>query len=83
MGRRNRSGSRNSANGNGPGKDWLAADTYIRGYLAVHAAAAGRLDELLIDPRFLVAAEVNGLVGVLHDAESMDARVSAEVYELA
>jgi hypothetical protein len=83
MSRRNRKGAGKRSRVSGPGKDWLAADDYVRAYLAAHAAAAGRLDELLIDPRFLVAAEVNGLVGVLHQAQSMGARVSAEVYELA
>jgi hypothetical protein len=70
-------------NGRGSSKDWLNADPYVRAYLATHAAEASRLDELLTDPRFLVAAEVSGLVGVLHHAESMDARVAADVYELA
>jgi len=39
------------------GRDWGRAHPYIRAHLATHAAAAGELDELLADPRFLLNAE--------------------------
>jgi WD40 repeat protein len=50
---------------------WKAADPYLRIHLAAHAAAIGRLDELLEDPRFLVAADPTGLLeefGSVHRA---------------
>jgi WD40 repeat protein len=34
---------------------WAAADPYLLSYLPAHAEAVGRLDNLLEDPRFLVA----------------------------
>src|SRR5262249_39910849 len=39
------------------GRDWRAADPYILRHLATHAAACGRLDELVLDPEFLLSAE--------------------------
>jgi hypothetical protein len=38
-------------------RDWLAADPYLRRHLAGHAAYWGRLEQLLAEPEFLVAAE--------------------------
>lgn|SRR6266540_3938548 len=38
-------------------KDWLEARPYVRTHLAVHAAAAGILGELIADPTYLVTAE--------------------------
>lgn len=35
--------------------DWGAADPYLLTYLPAHAEAAGRLDDLIEDPRFLTA----------------------------
>lgn len=43
-------------------KDWKAADPYLRVYLASHAAEAGRLDDLLEDPGYLLAADPSELV---------------------
>ena len=48
--------------------DWVLADPYIRRHLPAHAAAAGYLDELLLDPMFLVAAIPGGLLPVLRRA---------------
>ncbi|MEU7528055.1 caspase family protein [Saccharothrix sp. NPDC042600] len=40
-----------------PGRDWQAADPYIQAHLATHAAACSRLDELMVDPGFLLIAQ--------------------------
>jgi WD40 repeat protein len=64
-------------------KNWLNADDYVQAHLASHAAAVGRLDELLTDPLFLVAAEVDGLVRELHKAVGPEARSAARIYALA
>jgi WD40 repeat protein len=45
---------------------WEHSDEYTRHNLATHAAAAGRLDELVVDPGFLLAAEPRPLVSALH-----------------
>jgi WD40 repeat protein len=45
---------------------WKQADPYLRIHLAAHTAAVGRLDELVEDPRFLLAAVPAGLLSVLH-----------------
>ncbi|GLW10742.1 hypothetical protein Misp01_58700 [Microtetraspora sp. NBRC 13810] len=37
--------------------DWFAAHPYIRGHLPTHAAAAARLDTLIVDPGFLLACD--------------------------
>lgn len=43
-------------------KRWDLAEPYLRRYAADHALEAGRLDELLRDPTFLVAAEPSELI---------------------
>lgn len=40
---------------------WAEADPYLLGHLAGHAGAAGIIDSILADPRFLLAAEPAGL----------------------
>ena len=60
---------------------WIAAPAYLRRHAADHAAAAGRLDELVADPTFIVAADPQTLLPGL-------ARLSAEhplpgIYRLA
>ncbi|MEV0295830.1 hypothetical protein [Nocardia sp. NPDC050710] len=67
----------------GGGVAWLTADPYIRRYLAVHAAAAGGLDELVLDPGFLVAAEPDVLLRELPLLQSADAKAAGWVYEAA
>ncbi|WP_312624119.1 trypsin-like peptidase domain-containing protein [Pseudofrankia sp. BMG5.37] len=44
------------------GPDWLRADDYTRRHLAGHAEDAGLLGNYLTDPRFLAAADPEGLV---------------------
>jgi WD40 repeat protein len=60
--------------------DPLSWDDYARRNLAVHAAEAGRLDHLLEDARFLLAAEPSRLMPHLDAARSAPARAAAAVY---
>jgi hypothetical protein len=46
-------------------KNWQAAGRYIRRYLATHAAAAGRLGELLDDAGFLAVANRHRLLAAV------------------
>ncbi|WP_282701985.1 caspase family protein [Streptomyces sp. CC219B] len=38
-------------------RDWSLADPYLKAHAATHAARAGLLDELVLDPQFLLTAE--------------------------
>jgi len=53
---------------------------YLREHAAEHAAAAGRLDQLLEDPRYLLAVDPPWLVPHLDIARSASARSAAAVY---
>lgn len=64
-------------------RDWRQAHPYVLAHLAEHAARARRLDEFLLDPLFLVAADPRRLVPVLPKAMLDQARRFARVYELA
>jgi WD40 repeat protein len=64
-------------------KDWSVASRYAREQLAGHARDAGRLDELLAEASFLVAADVDGLLSVLDGAISGAAQGVADVYAIA
>ena len=55
-------------------------DCYARDHAAEHASAAGRLDELLDDLLYLVAADPARLVPYLDTARSAAARAAAAVY---
>ena len=55
-------------------------DRYAREHAADHASAAGRLDELLDDPLYLVSVEPARLVPYLDTARSASARAAAAVY---
>ena len=61
-------------------RDWTAASPYMRRHLAAHAAAAGILDDLLLDPGYLLAAHPPGLLTVLTAAASSRARQIASIY---
>ena len=69
--------------GNEQGKDWTSHNyhPYIRDHLAAHAAKAGELDGLALDPGYLLAAEPAGLLRVLPRVESDEARQAAAVYQ--
>ena len=53
---------------------------YLREHAAEHAAAGGRLDELLADPHYLLAVSPGRLVPHLDTARSGPARATAIVY---
>ena len=55
-------------------------DRYLREHAAEHAAAAGRLDQLLEDPLYLITVDPARLVPHLDAARSVSARVTASVY---
>ncbi|MFF0110721.1 trypsin-like peptidase domain-containing protein [Streptomyces hirsutus] len=61
--------------GSGGAPDWSRAHPYARHHLAVHAARAGRLDELVTDPAFLVHAEPTTLLHAL--PEPSDSELAA------
>ena len=60
--------------------DWSRAHPYTKHYLAIHAAKAQALDEVLSMPEFLVHADPDGLAPHLHAARSWPAQLSAAVY---
>ena len=55
-------------------------DRYLREHVAEHAAAAGRLDQLLGDPLYLLTVDPGRLVPHLDAARSAPARATATVY---
>ncbi|MFC4607779.1 hypothetical protein ACFO9E_08115, partial [Streptomyces maoxianensis] len=59
---------------------WHVADPYVLRHAAHHASKAGRVNELLEDPDFLVHGEPDGVHSVLHEATTDHARLSAAVY---
>ena len=59
-------------------RDWQ--DGYALEHLAEHAVAAGRLDELLEDPHYVVDVDPGRLVPHLNAARSAEARAVAAVY---
>ena len=63
--------------------DPLSWDHYALRNLALHASEAGRLDELLEDARFLLAADPTRLMPHLRTAHSTTARAAENVYQQA
>jgi hypothetical protein len=59
--------------------DWSVADAYTCTHLASHANEAGRLDEFLDDPLFLIAVDPSGLLQVLNHVP-VNARPMARLY---
>ncbi|MGO9194388.1 MAG: hypothetical protein ACLP8X_38865, partial [Streptosporangiaceae bacterium] len=55
-------------------------DRYLREHAAEHAAAGGRLDQLLQDPLYLITVDRARLVPHLDTARSAPARAAAAVY---
>ncbi|MGW2021117.1 caspase family protein [Streptomyces decoyicus] len=50
-------------------RDWSRAPRYVREHLATHAAAAGRVDELIEDPSFVLSADITRLLPAVRHAE--------------
>ncbi|MEU0248417.1 caspase family protein [Streptomyces sp. NPDC006235] len=61
-------------------RDWSRAHPYTLNHLATHAAAAGRIDDLLDHTEYLVYARPHSLTPHLHQASSNQARLTAAVY---
>jgi WD40 repeat protein/V8-like Glu-specific endopeptidase len=55
-------------------------DRYLREHVAEHAAAAGRLDEILEDPRYLITVDPARLIPHLDAVRSATGRATAAVY---
>ena len=64
-------------------RDWFAAHPYIRRHLATHAAAARRIDELLSDPGFMLAANQNRLTRAAWQTDTERGAAAAAVHLLA
>ena len=60
---------------------WMAAPQYARDYLAAHAAAAGRLDDLLVQPDYLLVASPAGLLPHLPEARADTTVRTARLYQ--
>ncbi len=62
---------------------WPEAHPYILSHLATHAAAAGELDKLIVDPGYLACAAPLGLFAALPTAQDPEARLAAVAYRRA
>jgi WD40 repeat protein len=62
---------------------WDRVGPYLHRYAIEHAADAGRVDELLADPEFLVHAATGSVLEHLADAESDEARAWGAVYRVS
>jgi hypothetical protein len=60
--------------------DWARAHPYTRTHLATHAAAAKMLDDFLVDPNYLLAAEPQRLLAALPAAQSTAAQAYRRAY---
>lgn len=63
--------------------DWFSAHRYVTVHLATHAAAANRLDELVGDPGFLLAAERFALLSAFPQVCTPEGRRARSAYEQA
>lgn len=59
---------------------WARAHPYVRAHLASHAAAVGRLDELMRDPTYLLHADRAPLVANLPILTNKEARDAGRAY---
>jgi WD40 repeat protein len=64
-------------------RDWEAAHPYVLDHLATHAARGHAIDDLLIDPAFLLAAARPALLAALTAAVDRSAIVAADAYRRA
>jgi WD40 repeat protein len=66
--------------GRGRPGTWRSARPYLVRHGSEHAVEAGRLDDLLVDPEFLVHADPDILARHLHHATSAAARQAAAIH---
>ncbi|MFD4644833.1 hypothetical protein ACFWO9_00670, partial [Streptomyces sp. NPDC058441] len=59
---------------------WQLADPYLLRHAAQHAAQAGKAEELLQDPQFLIHAEPDTVNAVLREATTQSGRLFAAIY---
>ncbi|HEV7452671.1 MAG TPA: WD40 repeat domain-containing protein [Pseudonocardiaceae bacterium] len=62
---------------------WDLAEPYLLRHAVQHAADVGRVDELLVDPEFLVHADPSTLIPALDQADSELARLATAVYRVS
>jgi hypothetical protein len=62
---------------------WDLAEPYLLRHAIQHATEAGRVDELLTDPAFLVHADPTTLIPGLDQADGALARLAAAVYRVS
>jgi WD40 repeat protein len=67
------------ARGDGIGKQWSSADSYVRNYLSVHAASGQIIDPLVCDLSFVAVAEPTRLLRALPMVHSAEAKQTAAV----
>ncbi|GIF96612.1 hypothetical protein Cci01nite_17060 [Catellatospora citrea] len=60
--------------------DWRRAHPYVSASLAFHAAAGRKLDQLLLEPRFLLGMPRASLLSAISAAENPQARAAADAY---
>jgi WD40 repeat protein len=65
------------------GPDWSRAHPYTLAHLATHAQRTGMLDDLLLDPGYLVSAVPAGLLAALPAARDPDAQLAGRAYQRA
>ena len=65
------------------GRDWSTASDYARDLLAEHARIAGRLDDLLQDPGFLLITSVPALLGQRHHLHNPNSLAAVGALEMA
>ena len=63
--------------------DWSASHPYTRAHLATHAAAAGELPRLIVDPGYLACAGAPGLLAAFSATRDPAALLVAAAYERA
>ncbi|WP_327317086.1 ATP-binding protein [Streptomyces sp. NBC_01235] len=60
---------------------WSDADPYVRAHLASHAAGDALLDDLVLDPTYLLVAEPSALHRALRHVRSAEAQAARAAYE--
>jgi WD40 repeat protein len=61
-------------------RDWASVDDYTVRYLATHAAAAGRIDDVIADVDYLVLADPDTLLAALRAVRTDEGRLIRAVY---
>src|SRR6185295_13390576 len=64
-------------------RDWSRVDEYTRRHLTGHAAACGDLDQLVLDPGFLLTVPTPDLLRHRHQLHTSTARSAVGALELA